>query len=146
MGFLKYLAALWVGVCVYVLFSFYSGPMGISAYRQLETERDKETANMENLQLISLNLKNTERAIMTDRDTITAYAREQGFIGTDERFARILGMGTPFRDIASPGQVLSPLSPEHTSDRTIKLFSFFTAITIILCMGAYDLLKYVKER
>jgi cell division protein FtsB len=143
---LKYLMALWTGVLIYALASFYYGAMGISAYRQLEAERDREKANIETLQVINRNLENTKNALLYDKDTLAVHAREQGFATPGERFIRIVGLGTTPAQTISPGRIVSPAPPEYTPNRSIRIFSFCAALTVFICMAAYDLLRYLKDR
>jgi cell division protein FtsB len=141
----KYLIALWVGVLIYALSSATSGAMGFGAYRQLEVERDKEKANIEELMLINRDLENAKDALLYDRDTLAVYAREQGFAKSDERFIRIVGLGNTPKMMTSPGRTAAAIPPEHTSDRFLHIFSFCAALTVLVCFGAYDFLNYLKN-
>jgi cell division protein FtsB len=134
----KYLVALWIGVIIYALSSANSGAMGFKAFHQLEAERDKEKANIEELMIINRNLENAKDALLYDRDTLAVYAREQGFAGADERFIRIVGLGNAPKMMTSPGRIVTALPPEHTPDRFLRIFSFCAALTVLICFGAYD--------
>jgi cell division protein FtsB len=146
MKLVKYLSAVWIGVLVYTLSSITWGAMGFSAYRQLETEREKEMSNIEALRTINMNLENTKDALLYDQDTLSVYAREQGFARQDERFVRIVGAGNSAKMPLYPGQITAAIPPEHTPDRIIRIFSFFAAISVLVCIGAYDFLNYLKDR
>ncbi|MDR2618763.1 MAG: septum formation initiator family protein [Treponema sp.] len=143
---IKYLIALWTGVCIYSVISIHSGAAGLSAYAQLEAEREKEKANIETLMVINKNLENTRDALLYDRDTLTVYAREQGFASEDERFIRIVGVGNRPKEPVSPGRIVTAVPPEHTPYRYIRIFSFCAALTVLICMAAYDFLRYIKEK
>jgi cell division protein FtsB len=142
----KYLIAFWTGALVYTLASFYSGAMGISAYRQLEAERDKEKANIETLRVINQDLENARNALLYDKDTLAVYAREQGFAAPEERFIRIVGLGAAPKQTASSGQIVTATPPEYIPNRSIRIFSFCAALTVFICMGVYDFLRYLKDR
>jgi cell division protein FtsB len=146
MKLVKYLAAIWIGVLVYALASFVWGGVGLSAYRQLEAERDKEAATIESLRIINKNLENTKDALLYDKDTISVYAREQGLAQTDEHFVRVVGAGNSSKMPLFPGQISVPIPPEYISDKIIKIFSVFTAVTVLICIAAYDFLKFLKDR
>jgi cell division protein FtsB len=146
MKLVKYLSALWIGVVVYALSSFAWGAVGLSAYRQLEVERDKEAAAIESLKVINRDLENIKNAFLYDQDTISVYAREQGFARPDERFVRIVGTGNTSKLPLFSGQIAVPIPPEYTTDTAIKIFSVFAAITVLICIAAYDFLKYIKDR
>jgi cell division protein FtsB len=143
---IKYLAALWVGVAVYAVLSITSGPVGLSAYHQLEDERDKELANIETLEVINRELENTKDALLYDKDTLTVYAREQGFASPEEKFVRIVGLESAQKPKSSPGLVASAAPPQYTPHRSLRIFSFCAALSILICMGAYDFLRFLKSR
>jgi cell division protein FtsB len=143
---IKYLAALWVGVVVYVVFSAASGPMGLSAYYQLEDERDKQMANIEALEMTNQELENVKDALLYDKDTLTVYAREQGFASPEEKFIRIVGLESAQKPKSSPGLVVSAVAPQYVPHRSLRIFSFCAALSILICMGAYDFLRFLKSR
>ena len=145
MTFKKYLFIPWVGIIMYTVFSMTSGAGGFSAYRQMEAEKARVLANVEVLRRINKNLENTRNDLISDIDTISVYAREQGFASEGERLARIVGTGIPQRAAKTPGQIVSPVSPIYTPDRFIKVFALCTAITVLVCMVVYDVLRHVKD-
>jgi cell division protein FtsB len=142
----KYLAALWLGVLVYAVLSITSGPTGLSAFRQLEDERDKQITNIRVLELSNQELENAKNALLYDQDTLAVYAREQGFASADEKFIRIVGLEGAQKPKSSPGLVAAAAVPEYTSNLDLRIFSFCAAITILICMGAYDFLRFLKNR
>jgi cell division protein FtsB len=142
---IKYLAALWVGAAVYAVFSITSGPVGLSAYHQLEDERDRQLVNIEALELTNQELENTRNALLYDKDTLTLYAREQGFASPDEKFIRIVGFESAQKPKSSPGLVAPAAPPQYVPHRNLRIFSFCAALSVLICMGAYDLLMYLKS-
>jgi cell division protein FtsB len=143
---IKYLTALWVGAAVYAVFSISSGPTGLSAYHQLEDERDKQLANIEVLEVTNQELENTKGALLYDKDTLAVYAREQGFASSEEKFVRIVGLESAQKPKSSPGMVVTAAPPQYISHRNLRIFSFCAAISILICLAAYDLLKFLKSR
>jgi cell division protein FtsB len=143
---IKYLAALWVGAAVYAVFSITSGPMGLSAYHQLEDERDKQLGNIETLEVANQELENTKDALLYDKDTLSVYAREQGFASPEEKFIRIVGLESAQKPKSSPGLVVSAAVPQYTPHRSLRIFSCCAALSLLICMGAYDFLKFLKSR
>ncbi|MDR1863926.1 MAG: septum formation initiator family protein [Treponema sp.] len=142
---IKYLAAFWVGAVVYVSFSISSGPAGLSAYRQLEDERDKQLANIEALELANRELETMKDSLLYDRDTLAVYAREQGFAGSEEKFIRIVGLEGVQKSRSSPGLVVSAAAPQYITQRNLQILSFCIAVSILICMGAYDLLQFLRS-
>ena len=146
MKVIRYLIPLWVGVFIYTIFTISFGAKGISAFNQLEAERDREIANIEVLKNINRELLNARDSLSRNRESFTVYARELGFAAPGEYFIRIVGLGNPQKTVSSPGQVISPISPEHASDTVLQFLSFFGAFTVFISMGAYDLLRFLKDR
>lgn len=142
----KYLFALWVGTLVYVSFSFFFGATGISAYRQLGQEQDKLEANLESLKRINRELDDTMNALRYDRDTLSVYAREQGYASPGERFIRIVGLGTNQKIKTSSGEALFAMPPQYTQSRTLSIIAFCAGLSVIICMAFFDILKFLRER
>ena len=142
----KYLFALWAGVLVYALLAFTFGAKGLSAYQQLQSEHSQQTANIENLRLINRELENTMNSLLYDRDTLAVFAREQGYATRQERFIRIVGLGGYQKTRTSAGELLIAASPQHIPDKIMIIIAFCTGMTILLCMVAFDLMKFLRER
>ena len=141
MKLIKYILPLWLGILIYTLFSILRGPVGTSAYDQLEVEREKLTANMNSLKLINRELENTRDALMYDKDTIMVYARELGYRLPDERFIRIVGFAEVQRERTEPGRIIRAVQPEHISEKAIKICAFFIAFGSFLCILIPDVLQ-----
>ena len=141
---LKYFLALWAAVVVYSLLAFFYGAMGISAYRQLESEQNKQEANIERLKLINRDLGDTVNSLLYDKETLAIYAREQGYAAKDERFIRIVGLGgyQSFRNQA--GEPLIAAEPQYISDRSLRIIAICTAMTLIISMAVFDVMKSLK--
>jgi hypothetical protein len=120
--------------------------MGLSAYHQLEDERDKQLANIEALEVTNQELENMKDALLYDKDTLRVYAREQGFGGGEEKFVRIVGLESAQKPKSSPGLVVFAATPQYTPHRNLRIFSFCAALSILICMGAYDFLRFLKSR
>ena len=142
----KYLFALWAGVLIYVSFSVIFGAKGFSAFRQLENEQQKQEANIEKLKLVNRELEDARNTLLYDRDTLTVYAREQGYASPSEKFIRIVGLAGNLKTRTSAGEIISAMEPQYTSDRTIRIIAFCMGITIFFCMAVFDVLKFLRER
>jgi len=142
----KYLFALWAGVLVYASLSLLFGSVGLSAYRQLEVEQEKQEANIENLRLLNRELEDTVKSLLYDRDTLAVYAREQGYAGPGEQFIRIVGLGINHKTNNQVGQVLSAAAPQHTPDRNIRIIAFCTGISLLFSIALFDFLRFLREK
>ncbi|MDR1278736.1 MAG: septum formation initiator family protein, partial [Treponema sp.] len=117
----NYLIALWSAIAVYGISSLLTGAAGLSAYRQLQMDRDRQWANMKDLQRINEELENTKNSLLYDQDTIAVYARSLGYGKNDERFIRIVGLGGLKNPRTAAGQILQAGKPDYISDRTLKI-------------------------
>jgi len=142
---LKYLFALWAGVIIYALLSFFYGSMGLSAYHQLEKEKAQQQANIENLKQINQGLEDTMNSLLYDKDTLAVYAREQGYASSSEKFIRIVGLGASLESKNSAGQVVAVLDPQCIPDQTLRIIATCTGITILICLAMFDLMKLLRE-
>jgi cell division protein FtsB len=146
MSAFKYLIALWAAIAVYGLFSALAGAAGLSAYRQLLADRDRQWAHMKKLQLINEELEDAKNSLLYDRDTITVYARELGYGKENERFVRIVGLGNIKNTPASAGQVLRAGKPDFISDRTLKIIALCTGAAVFALLLIFDMLRDRQDR
>ena len=146
MKLIKYLIPVWIGVIIYTFLSVCFGSKGISAYNQLEIEAEKEAANIKVLAAINNDLTDTKNILFSDKNNYSVYARELGFAAPGEFFIRIIGLGSSPKSIISPGQVVSPLSPDFIQENILQIVSFFLVFTLFISMVSYDFLKYMKTQ
>jgi hypothetical protein len=141
----KYLAAPWVGVLLYTILSLSFGKTGFDAYRQLEAEKARLSANQNSLSQLGQTLQTREDSLRYDKDVLTVYANSMGYGEPDQRFARIVGLGPLTKPEISPGKAVFAAVPTYLSNTVIAIIAFCAALTLALCMAAYDLLGYVRE-
>jgi cell division protein FtsB len=141
---LKYLIALWTAIVVYCVFSLLNGAMGISAYTQLLSEREKQWDNMKSLRILNEELENTKNSLLYDRDTITVYARQLGYGREEERFIRIVGLGGIKNPHAEAGQVFQAGAPDFLPDRIVKIIALFAGVTVFILFFVFELIRREK--
>ena len=141
----KYLFALWAGVLIYALLSVIFGAKGISAYRQLQHEQEKQEANIENLKFINRELEDTVNSLLYDKDTLTVFARQQGYASPHERFIRIVGLGGTQKLKNSAGELIAAAEPQYIPDRTLRIIAFCMAITVFICIAVFDFMRFLRE-
>jgi len=146
MNVVKYLFSVWAGVLLYALLFVVSGPRGVNAYRQLENERKRQELNIESLKQLNHELGNTVNSLLYDEDTLTVYAREQGYAAENERFIRIVGLGVNQKSKTSTGRVIIAEEPQYTPDRTLIIIAFCTGASVFICMVVFDILKRLREQ
>ena len=145
MKFVKYLFALWAGVLIYASLSFIFGDRGLSAYHQLHAEKNKQEANIENLRLIQAELEDAVNSLLYDTDTLAVLAREQGYASRQERFIRIVGLGTYQKTRTGAGEVVIAIEPQYIPDQTLKIIAFCMTITLLISMAVFDFMKILRE-
>jgi cell division protein FtsB len=141
----KYLFSLWAGVLIYASLFLITGAKGFSTHRQLENEQKKQEANIENLKSINRELEEAMNSLLYDKDTLTVYAREQGYASSRERFIRIVGLGLNQKNKAVSGKVVEAAEPQYTSEKTITMIAFCAGASIFLCMAVFDILKLFRD-
>ncbi|MDR1252771.1 MAG: septum formation initiator family protein [Treponema sp.] len=137
----KYLIGLWTGMAVYSVLSLLSGPSGLSAYGQLEAERERQLVNMRELGAINEKLENTKNSLLYDQDTVAVHARRLGYAGEDEHFVRIVGMGTDQNPYVAAGQVYFAAAPEFMADKTIKIIATCAGMAVFALFFILELLR-----
>jgi cell division protein FtsB len=142
----NYLIALWTAIAVYGVLSLLTGAIGLSAYQQLQTDRDKQWANMKTLRLINENLENTKNSLLYDRDAITVHARELGYRKKNERFIRIVGLGGEKNPHTSPGQILRAGKPDFIPDRTLKIAALCAGLVVFALLLISDIARDRQDR
>jgi cell division protein FtsB len=144
---IKYLIALWTAVAVYAAVSFFAGAAGLSAYEELNAERERQRANMETLSLINEELENSKNALLYDRDTIAVYARKLGFGERDEKFVRIVGLGGSARkQRTAPGQIVTADKPASMPDRSISIIAICAGLAVFAALLVSDILTFRFEK
>ncbi|MDR0300909.1 MAG: septum formation initiator family protein [Treponema sp.] len=130
MRFSKYLIGVWAAIAVYTLFSFFTGPKGMSAYNQLLFEREQQWANIKELGIINEELEKERNNLLYDHDTLLVYARQLGYGYEDERFIRIVGLGNTKHTPAVSGNMYIVKNPDYLSDKIIKIVSLCVGLLI----------------
>ncbi|MDR2660370.1 MAG: septum formation initiator family protein [Spirochaetaceae bacterium] len=142
---LKYLAVLWIALMFYALSSLLVGAMGLFAYKQLNEEKEKQIANLHRLQILNEEFTGIKNSLVNDNDTIYLHARELGYGDGGERFIRIAGLNGKQKNRVSAGELFLPVEPEYVSDKTLRIISIAIALSMTLCIGIVDLLRFVKN-
>jgi len=141
MRIFKYLIGVWTAIAVYALFLFLSGPRGISAYNQLLSEYEQQLANVNELENINEELERTKNNLLFDHDTLLVYARQMGYAQEDERFIRIVGLGSMKSPPATTGKVYIAKEPDFLSERSIKIVSLCAGLLVFGLLFTLELIE-----
>jgi len=143
MRFSKYLIGIWAAIAVYALFSFFSGPKGLSSYTYLLSERDIQWNNIKTLGILNEDLERTRNNLLYDQDTLMIHARQMGYGHEDERFIRIVGLGTIKPAPAAAGNVYAAQHPDYIPDFNIKIVA---ACLGLLVFAFLFMLEFIEKR
>lgn len=147
MRIFKYLIAVWTAIAVYTLFSFFSGPGGLSAYNELLAERDRQLANIKELGLINEELEKSRNNLIYDHDTLLVHARQMGYGYEDERYVRIVGLGSIKNTPAVTGNVYTAANPDYISDKNIKIAALCAGLLVFAFLFMLEIIeKRVESR
>jgi cell division protein FtsB len=120
-------ASLSAATAIYCLVSLSLGPRGFWAMRQLESQREAVGAILESLSLIRDDLDSRLKNLSADRDTISVYAHELGYVAEGERL-----ISSPASQAASTvrwrrGMAIRVTKPEHLPEWVCKLIALSAA-------------------
>ncbi|MDR0539508.1 MAG: septum formation initiator family protein [Spirochaetaceae bacterium] len=143
---LKYLFPVWLGIAFYCVAAIVTGPSGISAYKQLEAEKQKQIENIYTLNVTRERLEGLKSALIYDEDTISVYARDLGYGTADERFVRIVGLlsGQTAPDLTA-GEVYIYDTPIYKDDKTLRIIALIIAAFSFFIILLVDVLLFIKN-
>ncbi|MDR0320758.1 MAG: septum formation initiator family protein [Treponema sp.] len=139
----KYLIGIWTAIVVYTIFSFLGGPTGLSSFNYLLSERDRQWDNIKNLGIINEDLERTRNNLLYDQDTLLVHARQMGYGQEDERFVRIVGLGTVNTAPAVAGNVYTAQYPDFLSDKSIKIAALCFGLLVFVF---FFMLEFIETR
>lgn len=139
MKLLRILVPVFFGIAVYVLLGVFCGPRGIRAMHQLETEKNRLTANIENLSTLNADLKSSLDNLSADPDTISVYAHELGLICEGERLIKLAGFSGGINRKLIAGSAIEVNRPRYFPEWGCKLIGclayFIASIALSLVSG-----------
>jgi cell division protein FtsB len=141
MRIFKYLFGIWTAAAVYAFFSFFSGPRGLPAYNHLLSEREQQWNNIRELGNINEELEKTKNNLLYDYDTLLVHARQLGYGEEDERYIRIVGLGSVKNTPAMTGKVYFTHETGFLSERTIKFTAFFAGLAVFSFLFVLELIE-----
>lgn len=130
----------------YAVAAFTAGPSGLGAYKQMEAEKQKQLENLRVLNASRSELESVKSALEYDEDTISVYARNLGYGGSDERFVRIVGLlSNPDAPEISAGEVYLYDAPIYKDDKTIRVIAIIIAAFTMFIIVITDTLLFIKD-
>jgi hypothetical protein len=141
MRIFKYLIGIWTALAIYTLFSFLSGPRGLSAYNYLLAERERQWENINDLGIINEELEKTRNSLLYDDDTLMVHARQMGYGQEDGRFVRIVGLGNVKITPTATGTVYTAQTPEFIADKRIKFAALCAGLLVFAFLLMLELIE-----
>ena len=141
MRIFKYLLAVWTAIAVYTLFSFLGGPRGLPAYNYLLSERERQYSNLKDLGIINEELEKNRNNLIYDHDTLLVHARQMGYGYENERFVRIVGLGSIKNTPEVTGKVYTVQNPEFISDKIIKIAALCAGLLVFAFLFMLELIE-----
>jgi cell division protein FtsB len=142
---LKLLLPIWCALTFYAILSLLTGHGGVSAYKELLSDRNNLSENVNAINNSNAKLRALLESLQSDKETIAFYAREQGFGTTDERFFRIVGLSPSQRQIFEKPAVLYFREPEHFEDKYLRLGAISVAIFMFLLVSIGSFVRFMKK-
>jgi cell division protein FtsB len=139
----KYLFGVWTAIAVYTILSFIGGPKGISAYNYLLSEKDRQITNTKELEIINEELEKSKNNLLYDHDTLLVHARKMGYSYEDEKFIRIVGLGSNINNSAVTGKVYFSQNPDFIPDKSIKIAALCAGLLVFAFLY---MLEFINTR
>ncbi|MDR1466181.1 MAG: hypothetical protein LBI40_00960 [Treponema sp.] len=154
--YLKFLGAVWMGVCIYTLLSITIGNHGKIAYDKLNREYLRLMDNFTTIQSINAELNNMgirlgakedgmPDSIPADPETIRIKAWEIGYGQSGDHLIRTVDKVAV--DNASPeaGEAITAFYPKGVSDYLMKATACLFSIIILIIICFQDILDFIEE-
>jgi cell division protein FtsB len=137
----KYLFGVWTAIAVYTILSFIGGPKGIWAYNYLLSEKDRQIANTKELEIINEELEISKNNLLYDHDTLLVHARKMGYSYEDDKFIRIVGLGSNLSSPAVTGKVYFSQNPDFIPDKSIKIAALCAGLFVFAFLFMLDFIN-----
>jgi len=137
----KYLFSIWTAIIIYAVLSFFGGRFGYSSYNYLLNEKEQLLENIKNLGDINENLGRISNNILYDQDTLLVHAHQMGYGHEDERFIRIVGLGSPKNIPAAAGKIYFHQKTEYIADNTIKITAICAGLLVFFFLLVMELIE-----
>jgi cell division protein FtsB len=141
MRIFKYLLGFWTAIALYTLFSFLGGPRGMASYNYLLSEQEQQRANIRELGVINEELEKTRNSLLYDHDTLLVHARQMGYSYEDDRFVRIVGLGSIKNTPAITGKVYAAQNPDYIPDKILKIAALAAGLLVFVFIFMLEIIE-----
>ena len=115
----------------------------MASYNYLLSERDRQWDNIKSLGILNEELERTRNNLLYDHDTLLIHARQMGYGHEDERFVRIVGLGSVRTVPSTAGNVYSVQKPDGFLDLNIKIIAFCLGFLIFAFLF---MLEFIEKK
>lgn len=129
----KIIVSAWAGFIVYAIVIYLAGPAGLGAVGELERERARMAANVEDLQRINASLAEQFTALGSEPGRMALEARDLAYLSGSEILVRLEGLPGGTRKVRTAGQVLR-FSPRPRRGAAIPAIAGLVAGLFVLLL------------
>ncbi|MCL2758599.1 MAG: septum formation initiator family protein [Treponema sp.] len=104
-------------------------------------ERERQWDNIRDLGILNEDLERTRNNLLYDQDTLLIHARQMGYGHRDERFVRIVGLGTMKNAPVTAGNVYYTSKPDFISDKNIKIAALCIGLMVFAFLFMLELIE-----
>ncbi len=120
-------ASAYIGLAVYCLLSLLLGPMGMTAYEDLETRVRGMRENLARLESLNAEARARKDSALSDPESLALEARTLGYVGPGQVVVR-LGFPEPSPEPGDLGTLVPFAPPRGMEDAELKAASLAAAL------------------
>lgn len=137
--------SVFIGTLMYSMLSFAVGPRGIWPMKQLLEQKDRLTANLGILYTLNESLDSHIQNLSSDRDTISIYAHELGYISEGEKLIKLAGFSGGIDRNLVAGNAISQNKPKFLPEWLCKFLGLLSGFFVFYLHRHYSGIKRDKK-
>jgi hypothetical protein len=131
----KIIVSAWAGFVVYAIVIYLAGPAGLGAMGELERQRDRMEANLEDLMRINAALAEQFAALGTVPGRMALEARDLAYLSPGEVLVRLEGVPGGTRKARLAGSVLRLGTVPHRNAAIPALAGMAAGLFVLVLLG-----------
>lgn len=109
-------------------------------------EREKQIANLKELEIINEELEKEKTNLIFDQDTLMVHARQIGYAQENERFIRIVGLENLKTKPIMTGKVYFAGESHSISEKKIKIAAICAGLLVFSFLFMLDLIEFITAK
>ncbi|MBO4404746.1 MAG: septum formation initiator family protein [Treponema sp.] len=135
---LRLLPALFAGVLFYVILSVIAGRDGLWVRNQLREQKRVLSSHAADIEKTHGELVLEKTALEKDPDVIRAYARKLGYVNSDEKLVKIIGLPVRENRVYDAGTVMKHSGAEYLNEGVCKLLGLIIGFLVYAVLFLAD--------